>query len=52
MSKTTYFQVDDRFYKQKEDMAIRSPLSLVVSNIFVEHFEEQALVTVEQKPSL
>jgi hypothetical protein len=35
--RTTYFQVDDKFYEQKEGMAMGSPLSRVMSNIFVEN---------------
>jgi hypothetical protein len=44
--KTTYFQVDDRFYQQKEGMAMGISLSPVVSNILIllttkgrQHFE-------------
>ena len=33
-------------------MSVGSSLSLVVNNIFMEHFEEKALDTLEQKPSL
>jgi NAD-specific glutamate dehydrogenase len=31
--RTTYFQVDDRFYQQKDGMAMGSSLSPIVSNI-------------------
>jgi hypothetical protein len=31
--KTTYFQVDDKFFQQKDRMAMGSSLSSVVSNI-------------------
>jgi hypothetical protein len=46
--RTTYFQIDDKFYKQKEGMAVGSPLSLVVSNIFMETFEQLTLTTAQQ----
>jgi hypothetical protein len=50
--RTTYFQVDDKFYEQKEGMAMESPLSPVVNNIFVENFEQLALTTEQQKPKM
>jgi hypothetical protein len=50
--KTTYFHVDDKFFQQKDGMAMGSTLSPVVSNIFMEHFEELALRTVIHRPSL
>jgi hypothetical protein len=44
--KPAYFQVDDRFYQQKEGMAMGSYLSPLVSSIFIllttggrQHFE-------------
>jgi hypothetical protein len=40
--KTTYFQVDDKFFQQKDGMAMGKALSPVVSNIYMEHFEELA----------
>jgi hypothetical protein len=48
---TTYFQFEDKFYQQKEVMAMGNSLSLVVTNIFMEHFEEIALDTPEHKPT-
>lgn len=49
--KTTYFQFEDTFYQQKEGMAMGNSLSPVVSNIFMEHFEEIAIDTAEYKPA-
>jgi hypothetical protein len=46
--RTTYFQVNDKFFQQKDGKAMGSALSLVVSNIFMQHFEELALETVDQ----
>jgi hypothetical protein len=50
--RTTYFQADDRFYQQKDGMAMGSSLSPIVSNIYMEHFEKLALDSEQQKPSL
>jgi hypothetical protein len=50
--KTTYFQVDGKFFQQKDGMAMGSTLSPVVSNIFIDHFEELALKTAIHRPSL
>jgi hypothetical protein len=40
--KTTYFQVDNKFFQRKSGMTMGSSLSPIVSNIFMEHFEELA----------
>jgi hypothetical protein len=50
--KTTYFQVGDKFYQQKEDMAVGSSLSPTVSSIYMEFFENLALNSAHYKPSL
>jgi predicted GIY-YIG superfamily endonuclease len=50
--RTTYFQVDDRFYQQKDGMAMGSSLSPTVSNIYMKHFEKLALYSVQHKLSL
>jgi hypothetical protein len=50
--RTTYFQLDDRFYQQKEGMAMGSSLSPIVSNIYMEHFEKLALDSAQDKPLL
>jgi hypothetical protein len=49
---TMYFQVDNKFLQQKDDMAMGSCLSPVVSNIFMEHFEKLALDSAQHKRSL
>jgi hypothetical protein len=48
---TTYFQFEDKFYQQKDGMAMGNSLSPVVSNIFMEHLEEMALDTADHKPA-
>jgi hypothetical protein len=49
--KTTYVQFEDKFYQQKEGMAMGNSLSPVVSNIFMKHFEEIALDTADYTPA-
>jgi hypothetical protein len=50
--KTTYFQLDDKFFQQKDGMAMGSLLSPIVSNIYMEYFEKLALYSAQHKPSL
>jgi hypothetical protein len=50
--RTTYFQVDDRFFQQKDGITMGSSLSPIVSNIFMEHFEKLALDSAKHKPLL
>jgi hypothetical protein len=50
--RTTYFQVDDKFFQQKDGMAMGSSLSHIISNIFMEHFEKLVLDSAQYKPSL
>jgi hypothetical protein len=50
--RTTYFQVNDKFFQQKDGMAMGNSLSPIVSNIFMEHFEKLALDSAPYKPSL
>jgi hypothetical protein len=50
--RTTYFQVDDKFFQQKDGMAMGSSLSPIVIIIFMEHFEKLALDSAQHKPSL
>jgi hypothetical protein len=47
--KTIYLQFEDKFYQQKDGMAMGSSLSPIVSNIFMEHFEKLALETADLK---
>jgi hypothetical protein len=44
-----YFQSEDKFYQQKEGMAMANSQSLVVSNIFMENSEETTLDTADHK---
>jgi hypothetical protein len=49
---TTYFQYKDAFYQQKSGMAMGSPLSPLMANLFMEWFEERAINTAPMKPKL
>jgi hypothetical protein len=44
--------VNDKFFQQKDGMAMGNALFPVVSNIYMEHFEELALKTAAHRPSL
>jgi hypothetical protein len=48
---TSYFQFGDKFYQQKEGMAMDNALSPVVNNVFMQHFEQIALNTAEHRPA-
>ena len=41
--RTTYFLFDGNIYAQVEGAAMRSPVSPIVANLFVEWFEERAI---------
>jgi hypothetical protein len=41
--RTAYFQVDDKFFQQKDGTFMGSSLSPIVSNNFMEHLEKLAL---------
>ncbi|XP_023718596.1 uncharacterized protein LOC111870496 [Cryptotermes secundus] len=45
-------KVDDKFFQQKDGMAMGNSLSPIVSNIFMEHFEKLALDSAPYKPSV
>jgi hypothetical protein len=50
--RTIYFQVDNKFFQEKDGMAIGSSLSPIISNISMEHFEKLGLDSAQHKPSL
>ena len=49
---TTYFGMGSNIYRQEEGLAMGSPLSLVLANIYMEYFEEMALGSTSLKPSI
>ena len=48
---STCFMWNKRFYEQKEGAAMGNPLSPVVANIYVEHFEALANESARLKPA-
>ena len=49
---TTYFKFQGSYYKQTDGAAMRSPVSPVVANIYMEMFEELALRTAAHPPRI
>ena len=43
--KTTYFSSQGQFYEQVEGVAMGSPVSPIVANLYMEYFEQKALST-------
>ena len=50
--KTTYFGMGSDIYRQEEELAMGSPLSPVLANIYMEYFEKMALGFTSLKPSM
>ena len=50
--RTTYFEFQEEFYEQTDRAAMGSPLSPMIANIYMEGFEEEALNTTDDQPSL
>ena len=48
----TYFVYGGEFYQQVHGAAMGSPVSLIVANLYMEHFESIALSTAPRPPSL
>ena len=46
---TTYFGMGSDIYRQEEGLAMGSPLSPVLANIYIEYFEEMALGSTSLK---
>ena len=49
---STYFVFQGQHYEQVEGAAMGSPLSPIVANIYMEHFETKALETAPHPSSL
>jgi retron-type reverse transcriptase len=47
---STYFCSDGQFYEQTDGVAMGSPLSLVIANLFMEYFEKKAIGQATYKP--
>jgi hypothetical protein len=48
---STYFCVDGQFYEQTDEVAMGSPLSLVIANFYTEDFETKAIDKATLKPA-
>ena len=48
--RSTYFSYHADIYEQINGVEIGSPLSLIVANIFMEHFEDKAINSPSKKP--
>ena len=48
----TYFSFQNKIYEQVEGVAMGSPLSLIVANLYMENFEKKALNTTCNPPRL
>jgi hypothetical protein len=46
----TYFQVEDKFFQQRDGIAVGGSLLPIVSSIFMEYFEKLAFDTAQYKP--
>ena len=49
---STYFSYGGNFYEPKEGAVMGSPVSAVVTNLYIEFFEELALETAPTRPRL
>lgn len=47
---TTYFLYNGKYYQQTHGAAMGSPISPLVANLYMEHFEEEALSTAPTRP--
>jgi hypothetical protein len=50
--RTTYLQVHDEFFLQKDGMSMESSLSPIVSNVYMENFEKLAPHSAQHRQSL
>ena len=49
---STYFMFQNELYKQEQGAAMGSPVSPIVANLYMEHFESRALDTAPTWPSM
>ena len=48
----TYFSFQNKFYEQVEEVAMSSPVSPIVANLYMEYFERKALVSAINLPQV
>ena len=46
----TYFSFENKFYEQVEGAAMGSPVGPIVANLYMEHFEGEALRSASHPP--
>ena len=49
--KIPHFEMESDIYQPEEGLAMGSPLSLVLANVYIQYFEEIALRSASLKPS-
>ena len=49
---STYFTFQNECYKQKQGATMGSPISPMVANLYMEHFESRALDTTPTRPAM
>ena len=50
--RSTYFLYNGSIYEQKDGAAMGSPVSAVIANLYMESFEEQAIITSSYEPRI
>ena len=50
--RSTYFMYQGEFFEQQDGVAMGSPVSATVANLYMEYFEDLALSTAAEKPRL
>lgn len=50
--RATYFKYKDQFFEQVDGMAMDSPLSPIVANLYMEKLESKALTSATLSPTL
>ena len=48
----TYFSFQNKCYEQVEGVAMGSPISPIVVNLYMEYFEEKALIFAANPPGM
>ena len=47
-----YFSFQDQFYEQVKGVAMGSPVSPIVASLYMEYFEQKALITAPHSQAL